>query len=101
MPSFDQIQELMFKCSWQWTQRNGVYGRQGTGPNGNTIFLPAAGWRPNNSLSHAGSNGFYWSRELSPYGSSLVYYLDFDSDGLDTYNNYRYFGQSVRAVREL
>ena len=100
MPSLEQILELVNSCSWQWTQRNGVYGQQGTGPNGNTIFLPAAGGRWNESLYYAGSLGVYWSRTLDSFYSYFAYYLYFNSDGVDWYNYYlRYLGHSVRAVR--
>ena len=79
MPKWDQIEELDHNCSWKWTQRNGVNGQLGTGPNGNTIFLPAAGSRFYDSLLGAGSCGHYWSRSLGPGGSHYAYYLDFDS----------------------
>ncbi len=99
MPSMEQIQELRDKCSWQWTQRNGVYGQQGTGPNGNTIFLPAAGDRWSESLYYAGSSGYYWSRTLFSSGSLYAYCLYFNSDGVYWYGYHRYDGLSVRAVR--
>ena len=41
MPTRDEIQEL-YKCSWEWTTLNGVSGQLVTGPNGNSIFFPAA-----------------------------------------------------------
>ena len=100
MPSMEQIQELRDKCSWQWTQRNGVYGQQGTGPNGNTIFLPAAGDRWDGSLGGAGSYGYYWSRTLSSSYSGSAYSLVFLSSGVRWGSNYsRDIGHSVRAVR--
>ena len=43
MPSMDQLDELRSNCTWTWTTRNGVNGREGVGPNGNSIFLPAGG----------------------------------------------------------
>gem|GEM_PF-2096088 len=97
MPSLEQIQELRAYCSWQWTQRNGVYGWQGIGPNGNTIFLPAAGCRWGESLDDAGSIGYYWSRTLCY--SYNAYYMSVYSG--DVYSNYpnRTYGLTVRAVR--
>ena len=100
MPTLDEIKELISQCTWVWTTQNGVKGRKVTGPNGNSIFLPAAGCRGNTSLISAGSLGYYWS--ASPYSDSYyAYYLNFRSDYYD-WNYYvnRYNGQAVRPVSE-
>ena len=99
MPSKEQIIELCNSCTWQWTQRNGVNGQLGTGPNGNTIFLPAAGDRWNESLHYAGSNGLYWSRTLYPDYSRYAYGLSFYGGDVGWYNYGRICGFAVRAVR--
>ena len=100
MPSYDQIVELCNSCSWQWTQRNGVYGQLVTGPNGNTMFLPAAGYRWDDSLSDAGSDGYSWSRTLNSSGPRNAFSLYFGSGGWGYWiSNYRYNGFTVRAVR--
>ena len=98
MPSLEQIQELFDKCTWQWTQRNGVNGRLVTGPNGNTMFLPAAGYWVE-SLGGAGSWGFYWSRTLYPDYSFGAYELLFGSERMYWGYDNRGDGLSVRAVR--
>ena len=101
MPTTEQQQELVENCTWTWTTLNGVYGQQGTGPNGNTIFLPAAGERGLESLYYVGSDGFYWSRTLSPADSYDAYGLIFDSGGVSWryYLRSRLDGRTVRAVR--
>ena len=100
MPSYGQIVELCNNCSWQWTQRNGVYGQLVTGPNGSTMFLPAAGGRWSDSLGGAGSDGLYWSRTLNSGGPYVAYYLGFTSGPwYDWGGNYRIYGLTVRAVR--
>ena len=102
MPSQEQIEELCIECTWTWTTRNGVYGRLVTGPNGNAIFLPAAGSRMNESLNDADSKGYYWLRTLEPIISSnaiaLVIY-GANSQGVFSYDYFRHFGYTVRAVR--
>ena len=45
MPTIDEMEELVDKCIWQWAEQKGKYGYKVTGPNGNFIFLPAAGYR--------------------------------------------------------
>ena len=100
MPSLEQIQELCNSCTWQWTQRNGVYGQLVTGPNGNTMFLPAAGYRGYDSLYLAGSHGYYWSRTLDSsypgYACSLNFY---SGNWYYWHGNDRILGFTVRAVR--
>ena len=100
MPTKAQIQELIDKCTWTWiTYNDSVYGYKVTGPNGNRIFLPAAGYRFGTSLGLAGSYGLYWSGALS-YSSYYAYVLYFSSGDHGVNYNYRYHGQSVRPVKE-
>ena len=102
MPSLEQLKEL-YNSSYTtttWTTINGKYGRKITSKsNGNSIFLPAAGYRNDTSLGSAGSRGFYWSRSLSTSYSDNACYLYFNSGGIYTYYGSRYYGQSVRPVR--
>ena len=99
MPSLTQIKELHVKCTSTWTSVNGVIGQKFVGPNGGTVFLPAAGYRWGSELYYAGSYGYYWSSTL--YESSLynAYNLFFHSGGAYWRSDYRYDGQSVRPVR--
>lgn len=100
MPSWEQIVELRDYSSWQFVQRNGVYGQLGIGPNGNSIFLPASGGRWNGALYHMGSWGAYWSRTHRTSIESC--YFGFYKDDIHwTGNEYRCFGFNVRAVRAL
>ena len=99
MPSLTQIQELKKQCSWEWTERNGVKGQLVTGPNGNTIFLPATGYRTDYSLNLDGSYGFCWLRTLGSGSSSLACNLNYKSGAVNWEYKYpRYFGFTVRAV---
>ena len=85
--------------TWTWTTQNGVNGYKVTSKtNGNSIFLPAAGYRDDSSLYNAGSGGNYWSSSLGTSYSGSAYVLYFNSSGVDWGNYYRFFGQSVRAV---
>ena len=43
IPLKEEMDELVNKCTWTWTTLNNVNGYEVKGPNGNTIFLPAAG----------------------------------------------------------
>ena len=57
MPTKEEQDELRNNCTWTWTSQNGVNGRLVTGPNGKSIFLPAAGVRGGACLHNAGSYG--------------------------------------------
>ena len=101
MPTVGQQQELYQNCSSVWTTKNGVNGRLFTGPNGNTLFLPAAGGRWDGSLYYVGSYGYYWSRTLYRCFScsDLAYNLDFTSGYVGCDGDDRIIGFTVRAVR--
>ena len=101
MPTSAELEELYNNCTWTWTAQNGVNGYRVTGPNGNSIFLPAAGYRDGTDAGGLrGGNGFYWSSSLDSDFSRDTYYLFF----YDSYNggnfNRRYYGLSVRPVSE-
>ena len=98
MPSREQMQELKTKCSWIWTMKNGVYGQLFTGSNGNTLFLPSAGFLGEYTLFEA-SNGYSWSRTLGVSRSSTAFSQGFDLEDVFWGENLRYYGFSVRAVR--
>ena len=100
MPTKAEQDELRTECSWTWTTLNGVNGYNVEGPNGNSIFLPAAGCRSDGDLGSAGSGGFYWSSSLYAYLSGSAYCLDLDSDDVSWDGYDRYYGQSVRGVIE-
>ena len=99
IPSLEQVVELVNSCTWQWTERNGVNGHLVTGPNGNTMFLPAAGYRDGSSLEYVGTYGIYWSRSLYSYLPDRAYCLYLDSQYWDSEDFSRYYGHVIRAVR--
>ncbi len=76
MPSFEQIKKLIDNCNWEWTMLNGVYGRKATSKkNGNTIFLPAVGWR-DYTWKSTDAYTYFWSRSLYIRVSSCAYNLN-------------------------
>ena len=101
MPSLGQLEELLNSSytTTTWTTMNCVYGIEITSKsNGNSIFLPAAGFLYVRSLNGAGSDGRYWSRSLNT--STSPYYLCFNFSYIYTDGgSYRYYGRSVRPIR--
>ena len=98
MPTKAEQNELRTKCKWEWTTLNGVNGYKVIGPNGNSIFLPAAGLIREGALRSAGSYGNYWSSSLSTVSPNFAYNVYFNSGSVDWGDGYRYFGRSVRPV---
>lgn len=101
MPSKEQLLELRNSnyTTIEWTTENEVEGIKITSKrNGNSIFLPAAGWRygtePLGFVESA-----YWSRSLYLNGSYNAWYLKFASGYINMNMKYRYQGRSVRPVR--
>ena len=95
LPGIDQLSELKSSCTWTW---NGS-GYKVTGPNGNSILLPAAGFRLcGGYVSRVGSYGFYWSS--TPNGSDKAWYLYFFSGTVNLDYNDRCYGNYVRLVQD-
>lgn len=97
MPTIQEWAELKTECTWTWTSQNGVNGSLVTGPNGNSIFLPAAGERNYTALER-GSFGSYWSSSLSTSYSFCARYVTFAPTGVYEKYNYRYLGFTIRPV---
>ncbi|MCQ2216538.1 MAG: DUF1566 domain-containing protein [Bacteroidales bacterium] len=113
MPTQTEFAELANtdNCAWVWydednTEFNGVAGYKVTskkaGYTGNSIFLPAAGYRRGEYLLDKGSSGLYWSSTPYPGSAYGAYYLDFDSDNVDpNIDDSRYRGFPVRPVYDV
>lgn len=99
MPTDEEQKELNDKCTWTWTTSNGVNGYKVVGPNCNSIFLPAAGYRNDSSVGGTGSSGGYWSASLYGSAPSYAYFILFTSDHHSNHHSLsRYRERSVRAV---
>lgn len=109
MPTEKELQELVDSCTWTWTTKKGIIGYQVTGPNGNSIFLPAAGAKMTTSIKnedHAGvPNKLTWYRSsrISKPGYynkwEYSYGLRFKQDLYDLNDGcLRYPGYVIRPV---
>ena len=107
-PSVDDWVELMDHCVMVWTERNGINGQLVTSPNGNSIFLPAAGYRSNDSIIDNGLCGHYWSSSYGAHGpyvpapeTPLTYdhlFYQFDDSDYDMYFGYMNIEVCIRTV---
>jgi hypothetical protein len=100
MPTNGEFQELEDNCTWTWTTQNGKNGYKVAGPNGNSIFLPAAGYRDGGTLYYDGGYGYYWSSTPDESGTVRAYGLYFYEGFLFVDWGYRRKGRNVRPVLE-
>ena len=101
MPTKAELQELIDNTTNEWVTNykgTGVNGRQFTGPNGNSIFIPAAGNRSGSWLSNQGYYGYVWSSSLGTSYSANAWYLYFNSGSCYMSYSNRCDGQTVRGV---
>lgn len=80
MPTGPQIKELFDKCIWKWTRQKGINGYLLTGPNGNSIFLPAAGFMHRRTLNEKGESCNYWCGDLYETKKRYEQMLEFEKD---------------------
>ena len=100
MPTSSEIDELISECTWTWTTLNEVNGYEVTGTNGNSIFLPAAGYCDSSGSLYAGTYGYYWSSTPISSAPNYAYGLNFyDSSFYCSYGS-RFRGRSVRPVSD-
>lgn len=98
-PTSAQGSELYYKCTWTWTTVNTVYGCRVTGPNGNSIFLPACGYAVFHTIAmcdlyhERGTDGYYWI----PFGAG---YICFNSSGPLMINNTTDKKFTLRCVKK-
>ncbi len=102
MPTESEFYELWQNCTWAWTTQNDVKGDLVTGPNGNSIFLPAAGHRES-YRQEAGSYGYYWSSSLylaihQEYNPTYARMFYFNYGSTSPSSRGRFNGLSIRPV---
>lgn len=98
MPSREDFDELYSSCTMEWTTRNNVNGYQLTGPNGKSIFLPAAGGRGDGNIYEGGSCGFYWLSSVYTDDTQFAWGFLIDADSFYETSYYRMYGQTIRPV---
>ena len=98
MPTSAQCQELINNTTSVWVtnyQGSGINGRTFTAQNGNTLFIPAAGYWMDGSKKSGGSNGFIWTS--TPVNVS-AYFMYFGNGIPYLVNTQRSMGLSIRGV---
>ena len=98
LPTASHVAELVSGTTQTWETVDGVEGMRFTASNGNSIFLPAAGYRSGESTVED-VVGYYWSGSVSTTNSDYATTLTFDGSTAKAGNSKRSLGLSVRSVR--
>jgi hypothetical protein len=98
MPTKAECQELIDSCTWEWTTSNNINGYRVTGPNGNSIFLPAGGVRIGNASYAIGEFGYYWSSSLMIDSISEAHSIVFTPTSKSCDSDFLYRGRKIRPV---
>ena len=99
-PTIEEWQELSRECTWTWTDVNGKKGYLVTGITGNSIFLPAAGWKESDESQCMDAVARYWSSSLdtdSPWKAKALFESNNPLLKLGCYDD-RCWGFSIRPV---
>lgn len=104
-----ELVELFDKSTFVRTTYNSIEGLRVIGPNGNSIFLPASGYRNEYGGNYKGEFGYYWtsiycdSYTWSSYKS--VYIFGWNRSALGNWSTgisdiVSYYGLPIRAVKD-
>lgn len=97
MPTIEELQELVNRCYWEWTEsENGVSGYTVTGPNGNSIFLISGGYMNQDENDVSCNSYLSSSLDFNNHGHALG--LDFAENYYEIYPEGRYYGELIRPV---
>lgn len=98
MPTDDEFTELRNNCRFVWSEYNGRKGYQVTGPNGNSIFIPAGGFCNAYGLVMDGTSGCLWSSSISTFVPTRAYELTFCNGSINRGSVDRFYGENIRPV---
>lgn len=100
MPTIDEFEELFTECKKEWVEdtQNHVAGYKFTGPNGNSIFLPAAGTRTQGNVSGEGLNGYYLSGSINATDNRFAMAYSFDQNAARRTTTPVYQALAIRPV---
>ena len=98
MPTKDQWNELISRCTFKETTVDGKKGYKVTGPNGASIFLPYSGYSADGKTVGQGTSAYYWTSEMdgSNTQKANAFYIKSGSKSVTTIQ--RRTGAAVRAV---
>lgn len=98
MPTIAEFEELFALCTREWVEVEGVAGYKFTGPNGNSIFMPAAGSRTQGTTTGVGVEGCYLSGSINVSDTQFAMSYHFNSALATRATTPVYQALAIRAV---
>ncbi len=99
LPTTTQVEELISKTTHTWTAVDGVSGYKFTAKNGNSIFIPAVGYREGETISGATVIGEYWTGNINSISTDYGTTLNMQESAMVEGMSKRSLGLAVRSVR--
>lgn len=100
IPTQEQMQELKNECKWEWISNAKEVGYAITGPNGESIFLPAAGYGGVfDMITDVNTAGFYWSRTIANIYDTSAWSFRFYDKAINIDTNGKNAKQSIILVK--
>ena len=100
LPTREEFEALRSSCTWDWIVLEDVPGYMVIAANGSRIFLPASGLMRENGKGQHDTYGMYWASSLDVLTPSCAYALFFSSSSVNVYSRNRYFGFTIRPVKD-
>lgn len=103
MPTKEEFDELVHYCRWRYVQHEGRWGAEFTSPaNGNSIFLPATGYKDGAKHYGASGCGSYWTSTPWQSAEYKTGAHDYHFGGAlgEVGISERYYGYAVRPVTD-
>lgn len=98
LPTDTQFQELISCCRWEWTKQKEHNGCLVTGPNGNSIFLPASGCIIKNGVKYQEEFGYYWTGTSLKQYPNLALELLFGAESQNIESGRKNVPRTIRPV---
>jgi len=97
IPTVAEFRELIDSCTWMWANLNGMNGYKITGPNGNSIFIPATGiMYDDTQIANSGKIGNYWTANSD--SSTTAYCFSLNNTTYNVADLQRFYGMNIRPV---
>lgn len=108
LPTIVEVQNLLKKCKWNWSKRNGLNVMMVIGPNGKSITFPTDGYSHGDSIIRVGKGGNFWTSSTDSDKSLNASSIGFDRGNLfdrlakpSSFNSPKNWQLSIRLVKDI